>query len=95
LSVIGGLAETRADLKGVVILREYPVSVLRSDGTGPAMQQVVFTLDLTSADGLFAARNFQVNPLDTVLATESPVVSARTIFGILGSVIGVGNSLTN
>ena len=95
LSVIGGLAETRADLKGVVILREYPVSALRSDGTGPAMQQVVFTLDLTSADGLFAARNFQVNPLDTVLATESPVVSARTIFGILGSVIGVGNSLTN
>jgi polysaccharide export outer membrane protein len=50
---------------------------------------VVFTFDLTSADGLFAARQFQIQSGDTVLATESPVTNARTILGLFGSVFGV------
>ena len=95
---MGGLSDARADPKGVLVLREYPMGVLKTDGTGPRMPQVVFTLDLTSADGLFAARNFYIQPGDTVLATESPVTSAQTIFGLIGAVIGVGtqaNALAN
>jgi polysaccharide export outer membrane protein len=95
LSEMGGLAETRANPKGVLVLREYPAAALRADGSGPQKSQVVFAFDLTSADGLFAARNFEINPRDTVLATESPVSAARTIIGLFGTVIGVANAAGN
>lgn len=92
LSMIGGLSDSRANPKGVLILREYSPRALRTDGKGPALPQVVFTFDLTSADGLFAARKFRVNPGDTVLATESPVTAARTVFGLIGSAFGLVNT---
>ncbi len=95
LAEVGGLSDNRADLKGVLILREYPASSLRIDGSGPEKAQVVFTFDLTSAEGLFAARKFQVNPDDLVIATESPVTSARTVLGLIGSVVGVGGAINN
>lgn len=95
LSIIGGINDSRANPKGVLILREYPAKVLRSDGGGPSMSQTVFTFDLTTADGLFAARKFQVNPKDTVLATESQVTTTRTVLGLIGSVFGVVNAVSN
>lgn len=91
VSLMGGIVDTRADPEGVLVLREYAARHIRADGRGPGMQQVVFTFDLTSADGLFAARQFHIQPGDTVLATESPVSSARTILGLIGSVFGVGS----
>jgi polysaccharide export outer membrane protein len=98
ISLMGGLSDARADPKGVLVLREYSASALRLDGTGPTQQQVVFTLDLTSADGLFAARKFYIQPGDTILATESPITSAQTIFRLIGAVLGVSsqvNAITN
>ncbi|WP_316291395.1 polysaccharide biosynthesis/export family protein [Aestuariicoccus sp. MJ-SS9] len=89
LSLMGGLAENRADPKGVLVLREYPASAVAAGAAGPDLQQVVFTFDLTSADGLFAARKFLIHPQDTVLATESPVTAARTIIGLLGTALGL------
>jgi len=58
------------------------------------MQQVVFTFDLTSADGLFAARNFRINPNDTVLATESPITMAQTVFSLVGTAFGLTRQAT-
>ena len=95
MSIIGGLSDSRANPKGVLVLRDYTARQLRRDGKGPEMEQVVFTFDLTGADGLFAARKFEINPRDTVLATESPVNAARTILGLLGTAIGVSNSVSN
>jgi polysaccharide export outer membrane protein len=98
LSEMGGLNDARADPKGILILREYEADDLVPGPSGPDMQQVVFTIDLTSADGLFAARQFLIHPQDTLLATESPVASARTILSLVGSVVGAGatvNSLAN
>ena len=95
LALIGGLEGSRANPKGVLILRDYPASALRQDGSGPQMQQVVFTFDLTTADGLFAARNFHVNPKDTVLVTEASLVSTRTVLSLIGSVLGVTNSVSS
>lgn len=95
LSIIGGVADNRANPKGVLILRQYPASAIRSDGSGPQHQRVVFTIDLTSADGLFSASNFRINSGDLVYATESPVNSARTIFGLIGSAFGLANQVTN
>ncbi|WP_417597971.1 polysaccharide biosynthesis/export family protein [Pararhodobacter oceanensis] len=73
LSSMGGLNDSRADLQGVLILRDYPESLVRETGPAPRKAQVVFTFDLTSANGLFAARRFHIQPDDVVLATESPV----------------------
>ncbi|WP_240484699.1 polysaccharide biosynthesis/export family protein [Pseudoponticoccus marisrubri] len=95
MSLMGGLNDTRADPEGVLILREFAAGDLRADGSGPELQQVVFTLDLTTADGLFAARKFYIQPDDTVLATESPVNSAQTIIGLFGSVFGLTTRVAN
>ncbi len=94
MSAMGGLNDARADPKGILILREYDGDDLAPGNAGPDMQQVVFTIDLTSADGLFAARQFLINPQDTLLATESPVASARTILGLFGTVVGAGATVS-
>lgn len=91
LAKSGGLASNRADLRGVLVLRDYAPNQVNTGG--PAAPSVVYALDLTSADGVFAARTFEIRPGDTVLATESPVVSARTVLGLIGSTIGINNQL--
>ncbi|MEC8042875.1 MAG: SLBB domain-containing protein, partial [Pseudomonadota bacterium] len=90
LSTVGGLSDSRADLKSVLVLRDYPVddTVPTPEGAdysakGPLQEQVVFAFDLTSADGLFVARKFEINPKDTVLGTETVVTSARTVLGLI------------
>lgn len=95
ISMIGGVADTRADPEGVLILREYPRSALSSGARGPRNERVVFAIDLTSADGLFSARNFEIAPGDVVLATESPVTRLQTVAGIIGSGFGLINSASN
>ena len=93
LSIIGGVEESRADPQGILILRDYPASALRSDGSGPGMERVVFTLDLTSADGLFSAGEFEIHSGDLVYATESPITAATTIFTIIDSGLRLTNRL--
>ncbi len=94
VSLSGGLAAGRADPGGILILRDYPASAVRKDGVkGPTHQQVVFTVDLTSADGLFAAREFEINPGDLVMATESPMVGVSSALGLVGSLLSVGKRL--
>jgi polysaccharide export outer membrane protein len=93
MSLIGGLDDTRANPKGVLVLREYSAKQLRSDDTGPSQRDVAFVFDVTSGEGLFAARKFQINPEDTVIVTESPVVSVRTVFGLLNTLLVTGNRL--
>lgn len=95
VSAAGGLNSARANPRGVLILREYHPRDLTPGPTGPDMQQVVFSLDLTTADGLFAARQFKVHPNDTLLATESPITAAQTIVGLFGTIIGVSSSVNN
>lgn len=88
LSEMGGISDARANPQGVLILREYEPDQLAPGTAGPDMQQVVFTIDLTTADGLFAARQFQIHPQDTVLPTESVVTSFQTILRLFGDVLG-------
>jgi len=91
MSLVGGLLDSRADPKGILILREYPASAVRSDGRGPSRTDMVFVIDLTSADGLFSARRFQIEPGDVVLVTESPVTKIKTVLGLIGGVFGIAN----
>lgn len=98
VALIGGLAANRANLQGVLILREYAPSAVRGptdpETVGPDRPQVVFTLDLTSTDGLFSARNFPIQPGDTVLVTESPVNALRTVMQLIGQGFGLANVMS-
>jgi polysaccharide biosynthesis/export protein len=94
VSMIGGVAPDRGAPGGILVLRDYPAAAVRADGiAGPDRPQVVFTLDLTAADGLFAARHFEIAPGDLVLVTEAPVNSVRMILGIIGQTVGLTNRL--
>lgn len=94
ISIVGGVQSSRADPGGVLVLREYPQSAVRPDMNGPDQQRVVFTIDLTTTDGLFSARNFEIESGDVVLVTESPITRAQTIFQLIGSVVGLAQQTT-
>ena len=89
MAIVGGIADNRADPGGILVLRRYPETAVTPGAGGPDQSRVVFTIDLTSADGLFSAGEFEILPGDLVYATESPVTSAQTIFGLLGSSLGL------
>lgn len=91
LSIIGGISEDRADAQGILILRRYPVAKVTADRSGPDHPRTVFTLDLTSADGLFSADQFEIEPGDLVYVSESPLTAAGSILAVLGAVIGLGS----
>lgn len=89
IAVMGGVNDAKADPKGLLVLREYDADAVRPGNRGPRMTRVVFTIDLTTPDGLFSARNFQINPDDLVMATESPINDVITISGIVGNFFGL------
>lgn len=89
-SLIGGFADNRANPKGVLVLRNYDGSDVRSDGTGPSKERTIFSFDLTSADGLFSAGEFQIANKDLVLVTESSVVQNGTVISVMYDALGIG-----
>ncbi len=89
MAAIGGVTDSRADPQGILILRRFPASAVRSDASGPSHTRVIFTIDLTSADGLFSAGEFPIRDGDLVYATESPLTATQTIFGVIGSAFGL------
>jgi polysaccharide biosynthesis/export protein len=95
LSLIGGLAADRANAQGILVLRNYPAQAVRRDGSGPRHKRTIFTLDLTTADGLFSAGEFQINPGDLIYVTESPLIGTRNVFGVIGSIFGLANQATS
>lgn len=95
LSLLGGLNDGRADPKGILILRDYPASAIRTDGTGPSKERMVFTFDLTSADGLFSAGEFHIQNKDLVVVAESPIAATASVLGLMSGVLNVGRTTQN
>lgn len=95
IALIGGVSDSRADPSGILILREYPRSALSAGVRGPREENVIFSIDITTADGLFAAKNLEVMPGDVVLATESPINSLSAALRLVGSVFGLANTVNN
>jgi polysaccharide biosynthesis/export protein len=90
MAIIGGVNDNRADPQGILVLRDYPVRTVDAQGVdGPPAERMVFTIDLTSADGLFSAGNFRILPNDLIYVTESPITAAGSVIGILSSVFGL------
>lgn len=90
VSMMGGMNAARADPRGILVLRRYPARAIRHPG-GPASERVVFSLDLTSADGLFSADEFLLQSGDVVLATEAPVTSTQLVLRMLGDTLVIAN----
>ena len=96
MSLVGGLDQGTADPKGILILRNYPASAVRSDTQkGPPKQRMIFSFDLTTADGLFSAGEFKVEDRDLVLVTQSPLVNTRTILNFVSGFLSVGRTAVN
>ncbi|MGR3485471.1 MAG: polysaccharide biosynthesis/export family protein [Paracoccaceae bacterium] len=90
LAIAGGVNDSRADPQGVLILRDYPHDAISDDrAEGPPTDRMVFTIDLTTADGLFSAGEFQIMPGDLVYATEAPLLAATSILAVLGSTLAI------
>jgi len=94
VSLMGGLADTRADPRGLLILRRYDGNAVQSVN-GPPNTRVVFSFDLTSAPGLFTADEFLLQDGDIVLATQSPTVSIQRVLDLFGSVLGTGRVVSS
>jgi polysaccharide export outer membrane protein len=92
MSIIGGVSDSRADPKGILVVRQFAAKDVDPLKAVPPIARMVFTIDLTTADGLFSAGQFRIQPGDLVYGTESPVTQARTIFGLIGSAFGVVNT---
>jgi polysaccharide export outer membrane protein len=95
ISIMGGLQDNKADPKGLLILREYSDAAVQAGTRGPRQTRVVFSVDLTNSDGLFSARQFQINPNDLIIATESPINDVLTVSNIFGNFVGVFNATNN
>jgi polysaccharide export outer membrane protein len=93
LAEIGGVSDTRANPQGILILRQYHADALRADLSGPPQERMVFTIDLTKADGLFSAGKFEIQSGDLIYVTESPLGSARSVLSIVGSGLGLFNQI--
>ncbi|WP_093092390.1 polysaccharide biosynthesis/export family protein [Shimia aestuarii] len=91
MSSLGGLQDLRANPQGVLLLREYPKSAIKPNGFGPETQYVVFSFNMTTADGLFGAKKFMMQPGDVVMATESALKPAQAVIALLGSLFAINN----
>ena len=89
VTLIGGLNDSIADPKGVLVLRNYPASAVRSDGTGPGKDRMIFVFDLMSADGLFSAGQFQVQNQDLVMVAQAPLVNQVAVANYLSTLLQV------
>ena len=86
MAIVGGVSDSRANPQGILIMREYELSEIRTDETGPPRDRVVFTIDLTSADGLFSAGNFLLQDSDLIYGTESSLGTALTAVSLLSTI---------
>ncbi len=88
LATVGGLNPTLADPTGIFVFRDEPQHIAkkvlgRSDIQGE--QRFVYLLDLTSPNGVFLARDFDIRSGDTVYVTEAPYTQfSKVLSAIVG-----------
>ncbi len=89
IASVGGLQSSLADPTGVFVFRNEPEDIARTvlardDLIGE--QRMIYVLDLTQPNAMFAARDFVIRDGDTVYVTEAPFVTwQKTISALTGS----------
>lgn len=91
LALIGGVNAGSANPQGILIMREYAPGAVADGIAGPPNQRVVFTIDITTADGLFSAGRFMLEGNDLIYGTESALGPALTVFGLTNTLSAVAN----
>lgn len=94
LSMMGGMTDTRADPRGILVLRSYPL-VAGGQPYGSDHTRVVFSFDLTNAEGLFNADEFALQSDDIVMATQAPATTTTRVLALMGGFFGFGRSVSN
>ncbi|UTH46260.1 polysaccharide biosynthesis/export family protein [Loktanella salsilacus] len=98
MSIVGGVSDARANPQAILILREYPTNAVRPVTAGvqkdpvfrpegPPQNRIIFTIDLTKADGLFSAGKFTILTGDLVYVTESPLGTANAVVGVFSNLV--------
>lgn len=88
ISMMGGLADSRADPRGILVLRNYR-NTTQKHPFGPEIDRIVFSFDLTSANGMFDADEFALQDGDIVMATQAVATTTERVIGLFGSSLGV------
>ena len=98
LAIVGGLSPTLADPTGIFVFRDEPAAIAnrvlgRNDLVG--MQRMVYLLDLTSTNGVFVARDFEIRDQDTVYVTEAPYTQFNKVLQAIVAPVGTAASVQN
>ncbi|NNF92841.1 MAG: polysaccharide export protein [Boseongicola sp.] len=96
LATIGGIQTNLADPTGVFVFRDEPAVIAnkvlsRNDLVGD--QRMVYVLDLTSPNGVFVARDFEIRDHDTVYVTEAPYSQFNKVLQAVVAPVGTAASL--
>lgn len=96
LATVGGIASNLADPTGVFVFRDEPAMIAnkvlgRADLIGD--QRLIYVLDLTSPNGVFVARDFQIRDQDTVYVTEAPYSQFNKVLQAIVAPVGTAASL--
>lgn len=94
ISMMGGMNDARADPRGILVLRSYP-DTGRMQAYGSTVNRVVFSFDLTSADGMFNADEFALQDGDIVMATQAVATTTQRVLGLMGSFFSFGRAATS
>ncbi len=86
LATVGGLSPIAADPTGIFVFRDEPANIAnkvlgRNDLQGE--NRFVYVLDLTSPNGVFLAREFEIRDHDTVYVTEAPYNQFSKVLGAI------------
>lgn len=96
LAIVGGLNTGLADPTGIFIFRDEPAHIARkvlgrSDLTHDT--RMVYVLDLTSPNGVFKARDFDIRDHDTVYVTEAPYTQFNKVLQAIVAPVGSAASI--
>ncbi|MEZ0167577.1 polysaccharide biosynthesis/export family protein [Microvirga sp. TS319] len=72
LSQVGGLADNAADRRGVFVFRLDNAAGQRGGASRGLPGPIVFRLDMSRPDAIFAAQQFAIRPDDTIYVTTAP-----------------------
>ena len=96
LALVGGLNANSADPKGIFVFRNEDENIAnqvlgRKDLKGA--QRLVYVLDLTKPNRMFAARDFVIRDQDTVYVTEAPFAQWNKVIAATTGSLGAADTI--
>ncbi|MEO0944195.1 MAG: polysaccharide export protein, partial [Pseudomonadota bacterium] len=96
LSTVGGLNTNLADPTGVFVFRdEEPEVAATVLGRSDIVEQtrMVYVIDMTSPNGVFQARDFEIRDGDTVYVTEAPYTQFTRVLQAIITPLGTAANI--